>query len=1067
MGIASRIASLGLIALGPIACFAAQTPSTKTTNSQADFSTEAAVIQSYHTVVSFENGGTGTRDVEMQVRVQSQAGVQQYALLALGYSSSIEQLQIDYVRVRHSDGTMVSTPLSNVQDMPADITRQAPEYSDYREKHVAVEGLEPGSLLEYHLVYKEVASLIPGQFWLSYDFDKTDIVLDEELQLSVPQSRAVKMKSTDVQPAITEEGGRRVYVWKSKNLKRQDQPPHELGDFPPPAVQMSTFQSWADLGAWWMSLAKPQMAPTPEIRAKAAELTQGMATEDQKIRAIYSFVSRQFHYISISFGIGRYQPHPAGDVLKNAYGDCKDESTLLASLLNAAGIEAWPALVNATRTIDPDVPSPSQFDHVITVVNDGGQLLWMDTTTQVAPAGFLTFNLRNKQALLMPSGTPAHLAPTPPDPKNEYVTTFKVDGKLADDGTLTAKISTASDGDRGLITRLAFRNVAQSQWKDLAQSISYAENYGGTVSNVSASSPEDPDHPFSYSYDYTRKDYPDWKDHQIAVALPPAGFPSVSDDKDKLPQPIILGAPADMRFQAQIVLPKGYTPTIPDPVDLSEPYAEYHAKYSFKDGVLSAEREVVLKAREAPVAQREEYRTFQKAVAADELRYVVLSNGSETIQQAMANPEFRQAIQDATNQFRSGNYPTAEEAIKRALKVDPNSEIAWQTAGSIYTVLDDPDNAIAAVRKAISLAPKDYKAYDQLAYILARAGRQEEISQVWRDFVQKNPQDAVGHWALGGVYMQDKKYNDAISELDEAAKLDPKNASYQVTLGNAYAAEGIPDKANSAFERAVALDPSPQTWNSAGYYMADHKVNLPEAEHFVEMAVQAEESDASRVSLQNLQDKDLAIPGNLAAYWDSLGWVYFRKGDLEAARKYIAAAFDLSQYPEISQHLGQVEEKLGHKEAAIEDYAMALAPYAKIRGSGQKPSAPADPWVLDVRKRLAPLIGEERVDSEIEKMRDKPSDMRTYRVSKRGLGSGSADFFVLIGAGGKPADVKFIRGSNELRPAAKALDGIVYKDPIPDDSQAKIIRRGILTCNDLFPTCDFVLFTPDMVHSVQ
>jgi transglutaminase-like putative cysteine protease len=44
-------------------------------------------------------------------------------------------------------------------------------------------------------------------------------------------------------------------------------------------------------------------------------------------------------------------------VLGNGYGDCKDKHTLLASLLKAAGITAWPALINASN--EPDfIPSP-------------------------------------------------------------------------------------------------------------------------------------------------------------------------------------------------------------------------------------------------------------------------------------------------------------------------------------------------------------------------------------------------------------------------------------------------------------------------------------------------------------------------------------------------------------------------------------------------------------------------------------------------------------------------------------------------------------------------------------
>jgi len=150
------------------------------------------------------------------------------------------------------------------------------------------------------------------------------------------------------------------------------------------------------VGRWYGGLQKEPLALTPAIRAKSAELTKGLKTEEEKIRAIYSFVSLKYHYIGLDFGIGRYHPHAADDVLDNGYGDCKDKHTLLAALLKAAGIEAWPALIHTQRKLDAEVPSPAQFNHVITVVPSGPQFIWLDTTPEVAPYGLLLQSLRNE-----------------------------------------------------------------------------------------------------------------------------------------------------------------------------------------------------------------------------------------------------------------------------------------------------------------------------------------------------------------------------------------------------------------------------------------------------------------------------------------------------------------------------------------------------------------------------------------------------------------------------------------------------------------------------------------------
>ena len=81
----------------------------------------------------------------------------------------------------------------------------------------------------------------------------------------------------------------------------------------------------------------------------------------------------------------------------------------------ASPIEAWPVLISSNRELDPDTPSPAQFDHVITLVKLKDKTLWMDSTEEIAPVGVILPMLRNKQALAIPVGQPAYLVRTPAD----------------------------------------------------------------------------------------------------------------------------------------------------------------------------------------------------------------------------------------------------------------------------------------------------------------------------------------------------------------------------------------------------------------------------------------------------------------------------------------------------------------------------------------------------------------------------------------------------------------------------------------------------------------------------
>src|SRR5580700_7823546 len=320
-----------------------------------DYSQESFVIEQMHSRYRFEADGTGRKDVTARIRVQSEAGVQQWGQLQEGYNSANERVEIPYVRVLKEDGTVVKAGDDAVQDLSAPLEREAPVYTDYRQKHITVPGLRPGEVLEYDMVTVIHTPLAAGQFWAEYEFDKSNIDLDETLEVDVPAGRTLKVKcKPGMDPKITEDNGRRIYHWSSSHLEREDddkakdkdkkKKKHHADD-DRPDVQLTTFESWEQIGRWYASLEKDRRAPTTDVRAKAQDLTKGLNTDLAKTEALYDFVAKNFRYVSLSLGVGRYQPHAATDVLHDQYGDCKDKHTLLASLLQAEGLHADSVLI--------------------------------------------------------------------------------------------------------------------------------------------------------------------------------------------------------------------------------------------------------------------------------------------------------------------------------------------------------------------------------------------------------------------------------------------------------------------------------------------------------------------------------------------------------------------------------------------------------------------------------------------------------------------------------------------------------------------------------------------------
>jgi len=1019
----------------------------------ADYSTEPFVIEQLLSKVAFENDGTSSVELTARVHIQSQAGVQQFGVLNFPYASATSTLQVVYVRVTKPDKTVVKTPAENGLDMPADITRQAPFYSDLKEEQIAVKGLEIGDTLEYQFRDSVTKPIDPGQFWDSFNFEEDGIVLDEELQVSVPRDKYVNVKSVKVQPTITDQGPVKIYDWKTANLRHKPtnkETVPQISDEPQIAsVQLTTFRSWDEVGQWFRGLAAPQAVPTPEIQAKAKELTQGEQSEAEKIQALYNFVSTKYRYIGISLGIGRYQPHAAADVLSNDYGDCKDKHTLFTALLAASGIKAFPALMNSSTTIDPDVPSPGQFDHVITALPDGKGFTFLDTTPEVAPFGLLIATLRDKKALVIPDSGPAQLVQTPADPPFKSYFTFQADGTLDDTGTLTSKMQMTFRGDVELLYRLILRQAGQPKWNDVMQSVSSNLGFGGTVSEVTASVPDATDTPFHIQYSYSRKGYSDWDNRRITLPFPGFEIPDLPDDVGKNPKPIKLGPPEEYRYVATITLPTKSNPDLLPALNLNEDFAEYHSTYSVSNGVMYVERRLVTKTHEVAPAQFEAYRRFIKAIVSDTTTYIPLfGEGNEF----SGTPEAQAIFQQGQEASRLHDLPTAAEAFQRAVDTDQKFAAAWLALGYVDYSLGKRDQGIREMEKSIAADPSRVATYKYVGPFLMTHNHQAEALEVWQGLEKISPQDPDAPRNIAYILMQEFLFSQAVTELEAAIKINPNDAGLTLQLGDAYAHTGNKEKAVSMIEKAADIDHGSISLNNAAYALADSDLDLDNALRYGQDAVKQTETTASQISLGAITLQDIRLMPSLAMVWDTLGWVHFRMGHLELAEKYLNAGWNLTQSGVIGDHLGQVYEKEGKKKEAAIAYSLALS-------AGHAPA--------ETQTRLDALGFAGKYQPGPVNNTATLQNMRSIQLGRLAAKHATAEFFILLAPESKIVDVKFISGSEELRTADKALRAAKFDVPFPEGSSAQIVRRGILDCEPELSGCLFVVIAPTSVDSIN
>jgi hypothetical protein len=580
-----------------------------------DYAQEAYVVEQSRTTWRFEDDGTGRRDWYLRVKVQSEAGVRSWGQLAFPYNAANERMDVVFVRVLDADGTVATAPPDAVQDLSSAVQREAPVYTDTREKHITVPGLRPGQVLELALAIVVHTPLARGHFWAEHEFVKHGIVLDDSLQIDVPAARTITLKTRPgLDQTMTERDGRRRYEWHtSRRTSEEDSASRDEDVQGKPwkperaAVRLTTFASWQELGRWYGDLERPQRTPSPEILRKAAELTAGRATEMDKLEALYEYVATTFRYVSLSFGVGRYQPHAAAEVFHNQYGDCKDKHRLLASLAESIGLKASSALVHSSIALDPDFPSPSQFDHVMTRVAVGSEAVWLDTTAEVAPFRLLSPSLRKKQTLVVDASGAARLEESPATTPMANATVADIDSTLSEAGALSAHVRLAFSGDYELVMRALFRGAPDAQWKAILKALSDRGGLAGEISDWKVANPAALRDPFTIEYHVKKASFVTWNKKQFDMELPLSQWMALgprSEGEAEATSPIELGSVRQSTYKIRVELPPSFTARAPLPVTMTRDYAEYRADYRLDGHVFTATKSLSLRQPDLPPERR-------------------------------------------------------------------------------------------------------------------------------------------------------------------------------------------------------------------------------------------------------------------------------------------------------------------------------------------------------------------------------------------------------------------------------------------------------------------------------
>ena len=263
--------------------------------------------------------------------------------------------------------------------------------------------------------------------------------------------------------------------------------------------------------------------------------------------------------------------------------------------------------------------------------------------------------------------------------------------------------------------------------------------------------------------------------------------------------------------------------------------------------------------------------------------------------------------------FRTKGDAASIPFQKRALELDPNFAAAYAALGVAYMNLGQASLAAESIEKAYALRDKvsEREKYRiSSLYYQNVTGELEQATQVYELWAKSYPLDSVPHGNLGDLYGQLGQYEKAVTEAQEALRLEPSIVEYTNLAGD-YLSLGRLEDAGKSIEQAKARNLDGDFLHQEIYYLSFLKGDVAEMERQVAWAA----------GKPGTEDLLLSVQSDTEAYYGRLGKARdFSRRAVDAAVR--ANAKEAAALWQVNAALREAE--FGNSAVAKQDVASAL-----------------------------------------------------------------------------------------------------------------------------------------------
>ncbi|MFC1587836.1 DUF3857 domain-containing protein [Planctomycetota bacterium] len=427
------------------------------------------VLVDYHIRIQYQCDGTSVTWSDAYYKVLTEKGKKEDQDISFHFLLGYSKVDVKQLEIIKADGSIVPVDIAKQSGVMVSRGQMAMNIYNPNRKilKIGIPGLEIGDMVHY-IARRETMKARVDNTWSdftglestsAYMHLRYEVVAPEELPL---QRIALKDEVENTVTFIREErDGQIHYVWEIKDVPRMYEEPNMPERYS--VIQrllVSTIPDWQTISSWYWNLCLSHLnATTPEMELKVKELTLGLTERQDKIEAIFKWVSQEVRYMGITTETGSpgMEPHDVSATFEKRHGVCRDKCVLLVAMLRLAGLEAFPVLINNGPKKDADVAQP-YFNHAISCVREAdGSYQLMDCTDENTKDIFPTYLCNKSYLVACPEGE--GLLTSPIIPAEENLVRIETRGTLNAAGDLEAESDLFFEGINDNIYRGYFSRI--------------------------------------------------------------------------------------------------------------------------------------------------------------------------------------------------------------------------------------------------------------------------------------------------------------------------------------------------------------------------------------------------------------------------------------------------------------------------------------------------------------------------------------------------------------------------------------------------------------------------------